>query len=90
LKLADCCTELVWELEENRGLSQAECHALIKCALLSHGCTEVAPFDAGAVKRTTIRAKKNAFVKGLQDSYDVISQVFQNPKHSAPDAAMKK
>ena len=92
LKLADCCTELVLELEENRGLSQAECHALIKCALLSHGCTDeqVAPFDAGAVKRGTIRAKKNAFVKGLQDSYDVISQVFQNPKHSAPDAAMKK
>jgi hypothetical protein len=92
LDLADCCTMLVLELEENHGLTQAECHDLIKCALLSHGCTDeqVAPFGTGSVERGTIRAKKNAFVKGMQDSYDVISQVFQNPKQSAPNAAMKK
>ena len=78
LTIADCCTELVWELEENHGLSQAECHALIKLALLAHGCKDeqVAAFGAGSVERGTIRAKKNAFVKGMRDSYDVISQVF--------------
>jgi len=92
LDLADCCKALVWELEENHGLSQAECHALIECALLSHGCAkeQVAPFGAGSVERGTIRAKKNAFVKGVRDSYDVIAQVLHNSKQSVPDATMKK
>ncbi len=92
LTIADCCTELVWELEENHGLSQAECHALIKVALLAHGCApeQVTPFGAGSVERGTIRAKKNAFEKGVRDSYDVISEVFQNPKQSAPDSPRKK
>jgi hypothetical protein len=80
LKLADCCIELVWKLEETHGLSQAECHALIKCALLAHGCTveDVAPFDDGSVERGTIRAKKEALAKRVLDSVNIMAQVIQN------------
>lgn len=82
LKLADCCIGLVWELEETHGLSQAECHELIKCALLAHGCTDedVAPFGTGSVDRGTIRAKKEALVKKVLDSANVIAQVMQEIK----------
>jgi len=92
LKLTDCCRNLVWELETNHGLSQAECHALIKCALRSHGCTpeQVAPFDTGSVQRGTIRAKKAAFIRDVRNSYDVITQVFPTPKQPVPDVPMKK
>ena len=79
LDLVDCCIGLVWELEELCGLSQAECHALVKCALLAHGCTEeeVSPFDKGSVDRGTIRAKKVAFAKRILDSVNAIAQVRQ-------------
>lgn len=92
LDLADCCKELVLELEENHGLSQAECHALIECSLLSHGCTpeQVAPFGAGSVEKGTIRAKKNAFVKGMQGSYDTMMRVWHKSKQTVPDPLMKK
>lgn len=82
LRLADCCIELVYELEETRGLSQAECHELIKCALLAHGCTDedVTPFDVYSVDRGTIRAKKEALVKRVLDSVNIMAQVMQNSK----------
>ena len=68
LDLADCCTMLVLELEENHGLTQAECHDLIRCALLSHGCTDeqVAPFGTGSVERGTIRAKKTRLLRACR------------------------
>lgn len=82
LDLADCCIGLVWELEERHGLSQAECHELIKYALLAHGCTneQVAPFDIGSVERGTIRNKKEALAKKVLNSANVIAQVMQDIK----------
>ena len=82
LKLADCCIGLVMHLENTQGLSQAECHDLIKVALLAHGCTEeqVAPFDIGSVDRGSIRAKKEALAKKVLDSANVIAQVMQEIK----------
>jgi hypothetical protein len=94
VKFLDCFSKLVWELEEIRDLSQAECHALIKCALLAHGCTgeDVAPFDDRSVDRSTIRANKNALAKKVLDSVNVIAQVMQDIKRQnvGSDAAMKK
>jgi hypothetical protein len=93
-KLADCCIELVWDLEENRGLSQAECHQLIKWALLAHGCTaeDVAPFDEGSVDRGTIRAKKEALAKKLLDGVNIMAQAMQNRKRQnvRSDLTLKK
>jgi hypothetical protein len=82
LKLADCCIGLVMHLENTQSLSQAECHDLIKFALLAHGCTEeqVAPFDIGSVDRGSIRAKKEALAKKVLDSANVIAQVMQEIK----------
>ncbi len=94
VRLADCCTELVWHLEAMHGLSQAECHALIKCALLAYGCTkeQVTPFDTRSVKRGTIRAKKEALAKKILEGANVIAQVMQENKRQSvgSDAPMKK
>jgi hypothetical protein len=64
IDIADCCTPLVFEMEDRCGLSQKECHALIRCALLAHGCTEdeVRPFDEELIDRGTIGAKKEALI----------------------------
>jgi hypothetical protein len=82
LDLADSCIGLVWQLEERRGLTQAECHELIKYALFAHGCTteQVTPFDSGSVERGTIRNKKNALGRKVLDSVNVIAQVMQDIK----------
>lgn len=92
LKLADCCIALVWELEKKHHLSQAECHELIKHALLAHGCTETAPFDIGSVDRGTIRARKEALANKVLDSVNVIAQVMQESKRQNVGSAapMKK
>ena len=61
-RIADCCMSLVFEMEDRSTLSPKECHALIRCALLAHGCTptEVSPFDEEFIERGTIGAKKEA------------------------------
>lgn len=75
LDIADCCTGLVLDLEDRRGLSQKQSHALIRCALLAHGCTEeeVSPFNEELVERGTIRAKREALRKSIFESADVIA-----------------
>ena len=65
---------LVINMEDTCGLSQKECHALIECALLAHGCTpeEVTDFAEENVERGTIRAKKEAIRKRFLESLQVI------------------
>lgn len=77
MDVADCCIELVIEMEDRSGLSKRDCHALIKCALLAHGCTpnQVAQFDEELIERGTIGAKKESLKRKLFKSADIISAI---------------
>lgn len=74
LDIADCCMSLVLELEDRRGISQRECHALIRCALIAHGCTpeQAAPFGEDSVERGTIAAKKESLRQKCLKSVDIL------------------
>lgn len=77
LDIADCCTLLVMQLEDRNGLTERECHALIRCALVAHGCDKdvVAElFGEGSVERGTIGAKKTAFRQRLLKSAAILAE----------------
>ena len=77
LDIADCCTLLVMRLEDSNGLTEKECHALVRCALVAHGCEkdEVAEFfGEGSVGRGTIGAKKTAFRRKLLNSANILAE----------------
>jgi hypothetical protein len=62
LDIADCCMSLVLVMEDRCGLSQAECHSLVRFALLAHGCTtdEVSMFEKEFTESGTIGSKKES------------------------------
>ena len=77
LDIGDCCTLLVLQMENKNGLTEKECHALIRCALVAHGCDkdEVARFfGEGSVGRGTIGAKKTAFRQKLLKSANILAE----------------
>jgi hypothetical protein len=74
-RIADCCMSLVLEMEDRCGLSQRECHALIRIALLAHGCTEdeVKDFNEELTERGTIGGKKESLREKVLKSVDILS-----------------
>lgn len=74
LDIADCCILLVLQMEDRDGLTEQDCHALIRCALQAHGCDDdevTRFFGEGSVTKGTIGAKKTAFRQKLLKSADI-------------------
>ncbi|WP_109486012.1 hypothetical protein [Occallatibacter savannae] len=72
--IIDRCLPLIFVMEDRAGLSQRECHDLIRIALLAHGCghAEVAPFaerrESDSISRGTIRNRKRSTKQDFFDS----------------------
>lgn len=91
LDIADCCTLLVLRMEDRNGLTERECHALIRCALVAHGCDrdEVAEFfGEGSVGRGTIGAKKMAFRQKLLKSANILAENPETLKAALHETAL--
>jgi hypothetical protein len=82
---------LVLEMEDRCGLTQRECHGLIRCALLAHGCTpeQVTLLNEELVERGTIGAKKEALREKVLKSAQFLSTQLRRSRSRSADDRLK-